>query len=120
MTKTDTSENKPIITDPSLEFDIFEMARQRLVEVFTNGGYEPLEAEKIALYVIQGLRPVPKLLNVLTRIKDPKQDEILDALGLVLDEIIALYKAKRMLLHLDEDGGEQIVTKDQKPVSQSS
>src|SRR5215212_103033 len=35
----------------------------------------------IALYVIQGLRPVPKLLNVLTRIKNPKQDEILNALG---------------------------------------
>jgi hypothetical protein len=120
MGNTDTSENKLIITDPSLEFDIFEMARQRLVEVFIGGGHEQLEAEKIALYVIQGLRPVPKLLNVLTRTKAPEQDEILDALGLVLDEIIALVKAKRMLLHLDEDGGEQVLAKEQKPTNQPS
>lgn len=106
MSKTDTSENKITITDPSLEFDTFEMARQRLIEAFTQGGHQPLEAERIALYVIQGLRPVPKLLNVLTRTKGPSQDEVLDALGPVLDEMIALLKAKRILLHLDEDSGE--------------
>jgi hypothetical protein len=102
MGQTETSENKMVITDPSLEFDIFEMARQRLVEVFIDGGHKPLEAEKIALYVIQGLRPVPKLLNLLTRKESPKRGEIIDALGPVLDEIIAFDKAKRMLLHVDD------------------
>lgn len=86
------------LTDPSLEFDVFEMARQRLVEVFTAGGRERLEAEKIALYIVEGLQHVPKLLNVLTRIKEPESSEILDALGPVLDESVALDKAKRMLL----------------------
>jgi hypothetical protein len=106
MGKADTSENKPATTDPSLEFDVFETARVRLVEVFINGGHDPVEAERIALYVVQGLRRVPKLLNVLTRIKAPAQDEILDALGPVLDDAPALDKAKRMLLRADE-GGEQ-------------
>jgi hypothetical protein len=92
------------LTDPSLEFDVFELARQRLVEVFTAGGHDPLDAEKIALYVVEGLQHVPKLLNVLTRIKAPAGDEILDALGPVLDEAPALEKAKSMLLRLGPTG----------------
>ena len=106
MGKEDPPQNKAIITeitDPSLEFDIFEMARQRLVRTFIIGGHERLEAEQIALYVVEGLQHVPKLLNVLTRIKAPTRTEILDALGPVLDEAGALDKAKRMLLHLGAD-----------------
>lgn len=103
MGETDTSENKPATTDPSLEFDVFETARVRLVEVFVRGGHDSVRAERIALYVVQGLRRVPKLLNVLTRIKAPAQDEILDALGPVLDEAPALEKAKRMLLRADQE-----------------
>ena len=49
---------------------------------------------------------MPKLLNVLTRIKAPSQDEILVALGPVLDEAVALDKAKLMLLRVDEDDEE--------------
>ena len=109
MGKANASAKKAVInaiTDPSLEFDVFETARQRLVKVFHDGGHESIEAEKIALYVIEGLRHVPKLLNVLTRIKAPSQDEILDALGPVLDEAIALDKAKLMLLRVGEDDEE--------------
>lgn len=49
MGKSDASGKKAImraLTDPSLEFDVFEMARQRLVEVFITEGHERLEAEK--------------------------------------------------------------------------
>ena len=109
MGKAKASGKKAIInaiTDPSLEFDVLEMARQRLVKVFSDGGHERLEAEKIALYVVEGLRHVPNLLNVLTRVKAPSQDEILDALGPVLDEAVALDKAKLMLLRVDEDDEE--------------
>ena len=108
MGKANASKKKAIIkeiTDPSLEFDVLEMARQRLVQVFCDGGHERLEAEKIALYIIEGLRNVPKLLNVLTRIKAPSQDEILNALGPVLEEATALDKAK-LLLRLAEDDEE--------------
>jgi hypothetical protein len=102
MDKAEDNKQKAMIkalTDPSLEFDVFELARQRLVEVFTAGGRERLEAEKIALYIVEGLQHVPKLLNVLTRIKQPEEAEILDALGPVLNEVGALDKAKQMLLH---------------------
>jgi hypothetical protein len=90
-------------TDPSLEFDTFEYMRSRLAEAFVEGGYAPLEAAKIALYVVQGVRHVPKLLRVFTVEKTPTQTEILDALGPVLDEAPALDKAKRLLLHLDQE-----------------
>jgi hypothetical protein len=89
------------LTAPSLEFDVFELARQRLFDVFTAGGRERLESEKIVLYIVEGLQHVSKLLNVLTRIKEPASTEILDALGPVLDEAIALEKAKRLLLRIE-------------------
>ena len=95
------------ITDPSLEFDMFENVRRKLAEIFVGGGHAPLEAEKIALYVVQGVRNVPKLLKIMTRAGPPRtHEEILDALGLVLDEAPALVKAKRLLLRLDVEGSE--------------
>ena len=100
MGKSGASGNKAImraLTDPSLQFDVFEMARQRLVEVFVSEGRERLEAEKIALYIVESLQHVPKLLNVLTQIRVPSRTEILDALGPVLDEAGTLNKARRML-----------------------
>ena len=106
MCKSDASCKKAImraLTDPSLEFDVFEMARQRLVEVFITEGHERLEAEKIAVYIVEGLQHVPKLLNVLTRIKLPEHTEILEALGPVLAEAGALDKARRILQHAGVD-----------------
>lgn len=90
-------------TDPSLEFDTFEYMRQRLADVFVEGGHDALEAAKIALYVVQGVHHVPKLLRVFTVEKSPQLDEILDALGPVLDEAPALEKAKQLLLHVDDE-----------------
>ena len=90
-------------TDPSLEFDTFEYMRSKLTDAFIEGGHDPLKAAKIALYVVQGVRHVPKLLRVFTVEKSPTRDEILDALGPVLDEMPALEKAKRLLFHLDEE-----------------
>jgi hypothetical protein len=106
MGKAEPQGNKAImraLTDPSLEFDVFEMGRQRLVKVFISEGHERLEAEKIALYIVEGLQHVPKLLNVLTRIKAPARGEILEALGPVLDEARALEKARRILRPTDAD-----------------
>jgi hypothetical protein len=90
-------------TDPSLEFDTFEYMRDKLTDALVEGGFAPLEAAKIALYVVQGVRHVPKLLRVFTVEKSPTRDEILEALGHVLDETPALEKAKRLLLHLEEE-----------------
>jgi hypothetical protein len=98
---SDKISNTP--TDPSLEFDTFEYMRSKLTDVFVEGGHAPLEAAKIALYVVQGVRNVPKLLRVFTVEKSPTRDEIIDALGPVLDEAPALEKAKQLLLHLDDE-----------------
>jgi hypothetical protein len=90
-------------TDPSLEFDTFEYIRSKLTDAFVEEGRAPLEAAKIALYVVQGVRHVPKLLRVFTAEKAPTLEGILEALVPVLDESHALEKAKRLILHLDEE-----------------
>lgn len=40
-------------TDPSIEFDVLEAVRVRLVEALTAGGHELIEAERVALYVVR-------------------------------------------------------------------
>ncbi len=91
-----------MIDDTSLEFDMFEDARQRLVAVLMGEGRDRLEAEKIALYVVQGLREMPKLLTMLSETRAHPPAKILRTLNLVLDNAIALRKAQRLLLGLDE------------------
>ncbi|HEY0384366.1 MAG TPA: hypothetical protein VGC64_00075 [Pyrinomonadaceae bacterium] len=93
-----------MIDDTSLEFDMFEDARQRLVRVLTLEGRELLEAEKIALYVVQGLREMPKLLTMLSTTSASPPAKILEALYLVLDNATALGKARVLLLGIEEAG----------------
>jgi glycerol-3-phosphate dehydrogenase len=91
-----------MIDDTSLEFDMFEDARQRLVAVLTEQGRDRIEAEKIALYVVQGLREMPKLLSMLSEARSHSPAKILRTLNLVLDNAAALKKAQTLLLGLDE------------------
>jgi hypothetical protein len=88
-----------MIDDTSLEFDMFEDIRRKLVEVFIRGGRTRLEAEKIALYIVQGVRDVPKLLTTLTESEDDA--EMLQVLSGFLDDATALDKARMILLDLD-------------------
>ena len=87
----------------SLEFDVLEMARLRLVEALLSTGCPILEAERIALYVTQGLRNAPNFLRVVTRLEAPPATEILEALEPVLGEAYALEKAKFLLLHPEDE-----------------
>jgi hypothetical protein len=87
-----------MIEDTSLEFDMFEEMRRKLVEVLVTEGHERLEAEKIALYVIQGVREVPKLLAALAEIRTHTRAEVLETLHAVLENGIALSKAQALLL----------------------
>jgi hypothetical protein len=91
-----------MIDDTSLEFDMFEDARQRLVEVLVGQGRDLLEAEKIALYVIQGLRDMPKLITLLSESRSHSAASILQVLYLVLDNAGALLKAREILLGIDQ------------------
>jgi len=88
-----------MIDDTSLEFDMFEDIRRKLVEVFVREGRTRLEAEKIALYIVQGVRDVPKLLTILT--EEEADAEILSALSSFLEDATALDKARMILLGLD-------------------
>ena len=94
-----------MIEDTSLEFDMFEDMRRKLVEVLVTEGYERLEAEKIALYVIQGVREVPKLLSALAEIRLRARADVLETLHNVLENATALGKARAMLL--DHDSKEE-------------
>ena len=92
-----------MIEDNSLEFDMFEDMRRRLVEVLVSEGRERLDAEKIALYVVQGLREVPRLIKMLSESRSHPRAGILDMLKLILENASALEKAREMLLGLDAD-----------------
>jgi hypothetical protein len=94
-------------TDPSIEFDLLEVVRLRLVESLTGGGsYGLIEAERIALYVVGCARQVSKLLKVTTGAEAPSHEDVLEALSRVLNEAQALEKARRLMLRAGESEGD--------------
>ena len=86
-----------MVEDNSLEFDMFEDMRRRLVEVLVSEGRERLDAEKIALYVVQGMREMPRLVKILSESRSHARSEIISTLKLVLENAGALEKAREML-----------------------
>jgi hypothetical protein len=95
--------DKPMIDDTSLEFDMFEDMRRKLVELLVAEKYERLEAEKIALYVIQGVREVPKLMSALAKNSVNARAEVLETLHAVLENAWALEKAKALVLEHESE-----------------
>jgi hypothetical protein len=107
VSESDPGQVRCTPTDPSIEFDLLEVVRLRLVESLTgSGGYGLLEAERIALYVIGCARPVSKLLKVATGAPPPSHGDVLEALARVLNEAQALEKARRLMLRADEGEGD--------------
>ncbi len=88
--------------DSSIEFDMFEQARRHLVEVLIHDGRTSVDAERISLYVIQGVRGIPKLLATLANAKPDNHKSTIDALNSVLENSLAFGKARDMLLNGDE------------------
>ena len=86
--------------DNSLEFDLYESVRQNLTQVLVRSGRELIEAERISLYVVQGIRDVPKLISALARGNRPDA-EVLLALMNLLEDASALHKAKDIVLGLE-------------------
>ena len=87
--------------ESSLEYDLFENMRRRLARLLAAEGREEIEAERIALYVMQGVREVPKLLNALAS-KNTSDAEARDILNLVLDGAASVERARLLLLGIDE------------------
>ncbi len=100
--------NKSMTDDSSMEFDMYEEVRRRLAETFVREGHAPLRAEKIALYVVQGIREMPKLLTAISAEETDAHhsQKILDTVRGVLDNAASLDKARNMLLGLDRQDDE--------------
>jgi hypothetical protein len=92
-----------MIEDNSLEFDMFEDVRRVLVEVLMSEGRTELEAEKLALYVVQGIRYMPKLIATLGEASSHTHEEIMRALNIVLENGHALEKARAILHGFDQE-----------------
>ena len=86
----------------SSEFDMFEDVRRKLVEFYVSEGRERIESEKIALYLVQGIRDTPKLIATIAEADSHSRQEIHDCITSVVDNASALEKARAILLGLDE------------------
>lgn len=83
--------------NPSLEFDRFEDIRRGLADVLVADGHALLEAEKIALYAVEGMRDVSKLMALLAAGSSSQSKEILRTLHKVLDHAQVFDKARALL-----------------------
>jgi hypothetical protein len=92
------------VCDTSLEFDLYESMRRRLARVLAAEGRDEISAERAALYVMQGVREVPGLLNALASrsTSDTETRALLDA---VLDNAASLERARLLLA---DDGGTHV------------
>jgi small-conductance mechanosensitive channel len=91
-------------SSPSLEFDRFEDMRRTLADVLIAEGHDLIEAEKIALYVVQGMREVPKLASLLAEENLEKREEVLYLLRRVLDNAQAFDRARSLLGGTEDEG----------------
>lgn len=91
---------------PSLEFDRFEDIRRVLADVLVADGLPLIEAEKIALYVVEGMRDMAKLTAMLAHSSSRTHQEILLTLLRVLDSAQAFDKARVLLTGHGETNGE--------------
>ena len=86
--------------ETSLEYDLFEEMRRNLSRLLAEGGRDPVDAERISLYVMQGVREVPRLLNALASGNAP-DEETRELLGVVLEAAASLDRARAMLASQD-------------------
>ena len=87
--------------ESSLEFDMFEDMRRALTRILAAEGRDPVEAERIAFYVVQGVREVPKLLTALARHSAPDA-QVRALLNDVLNNVPSLERARAILLGPDD------------------
>lgn len=90
-----------MIEDNSLEFDMFEDIRRKLVEFYQREGRERIEAEKLALYLVQGIRETPKLIAMIAEADAHTSEEVNACIISILDNASALEKARAMLLGIE-------------------
>jgi hypothetical protein len=87
--------------ESSLEFDLLEEVRRKLTHLFERQGHETIEAERAALYIVQGIREPYKLIAALTR-ENRSDEEVLGILHKLFENAPALGKAHAVLSGFDE------------------
>ncbi len=84
--------------DSSIEFDLYEDARQRLTRFLESEGHDQLDAERVAFYIIQGVRAAPKLISLLNQSEECPPVQIRAALNGFFDNLNLLNKAHTILI----------------------
>ena len=92
-----------MIEDTSSEFDMFEDVRQKLTTLLLREGRDEIEAERIALYFVQGVRDVPKFLARLAEAGEDERAQVLPLFYQILDNAAALERARRVLLNVEQE-----------------
>src|SRR5437764_2878678 len=92
-----------VIEDTSSEFDMFEDVRRKLTALLLREGRDEIEAERIALYFVQGVRDVPKFLAQLAESSEDERAKVLPLFYQILDNAAALERARRVLLDIKQE-----------------
>lgn len=92
--------------DSSIEFDMYEEIRRKLSEYLIGQGKSMIDAERIALYTVQGIQAVPKLLTVLSQTSVHRNAQISAALRDTLEGAIPLSKARAIFFSEDDEESE--------------
>ena len=83
-------------SDSSLEFDLYESMRLKLARLLGKSMGDEVRAGRVALYVMQGVREVPGLLNALAS-GETSEEETLALLDSVLGGAATLERARALL-----------------------
>lgn len=88
--------------DNSLEFDMYEEIRRKLSQHLIGQGKSMIDAERIALYTVQGIQAMPKLLTVLSQTSVHQDVQISRALRDTLEGALPLTKARAIFMSEEE------------------
>ena len=79
------------------EFEWFDRVQSKLADAFLKDGYSPSESSELGFLMAQGVRDVPALLHLLEETDKHTNDEILDAVHMVLSNRSSLIEVARIL-----------------------
>jgi hypothetical protein len=79
------------------EFEWFDSVQSKLADAFLKEGFTPSESQELGFLMAQGIRDVPALLSLLEEPERHSNNEILDAVHLVLSNRASLIEVARML-----------------------
>ena len=92
--------------DSSIEFDMYEEIRRKLSAYLIGQGKSMIDAERIALYTVQGIQAMPKLLTLLSQTDVHQNAQISTAFRDTLEGAVPLSKARAIFLSEGDEEAE--------------